>query len=395
MAAVEQGPTDRAIDPGQWLVEHRWEMDRGEASWLETLADFDRHQGWAADGQLSGAEWLMWRTGMARATAYEKLRIAHELARRPTIREAFADGRLSYSAVRAIARIDGPDPEVDAALVEVARAGSVADVERAVRFYQLHADQERPPRDAWQHRGLRIRPGVDGTSTLEVTLTDLEIQEVKTVLQAFIDLRAEDESARADSSPEPVDESAPADSPTGFVAPSDEPSWPARRADALMEMTRVALAHANDGNAMGADRYLVHVVKRGDDMELIDGTPIDTDTADRIACDTSTVQHVVSDEGEPLKLGRRSREWNTAQRRAILVRDRGRCRFPGCDRTFVDIHHLVPWNHGGPTDVSNGICGCGRHHTLLHAGFTAAGDANGTVIFRRPDGTVIGTTSPR
>jgi hypothetical protein len=162
-----------------------------------------------------------------------------------------------------------------------------------------------------------------------------------------------------------------------------------------MEMTRVALAHANDGNAMGADRYLVHVVKRGDDMELIDGTPIDTDTADRIACDASTVQHVVSDEGEPLKLGRRSREWNTAQRRAILVRDGGHCRFPGCDRTFVDIHHLVPWDHGGPTDVSNGICECGRHHTLLHAGFTAAGDANGTVVFHRPNGTLIGTTSPR
>jgi hypothetical protein len=145
---------------------------------------------------------------------------------------------------------------------------------------------------------------------------------------------------------------------------------------------------------MGADRYLVHLVKRADTTELIDGTPIDTAIAARIACVTCTVQHVVSDQGEPLQLGRRSREWNTAQRRAILVRDGGRCRFPGCEWTFVDIHRLHPWDHGGPTDISNGMAACGRHHTLVHHGFTATGDANHTVTFRRPDGTIIGTTTP-
>ena len=70
MTVLESG-----VDQGEWLVDHRFEMDRGESAWLEQLADFDLGAGWAADGQLSCAEWLMWRARMARATAYEKLRI--------------------------------------------------------------------------------------------------------------------------------------------------------------------------------------------------------------------------------------------------------------------------------------------------------------------------------
>ena len=51
----------------------------------------------------------MWRTNMARSTAFEKLRVAQELARRPILAEAFRQGQLSYSAVRALTRLDRPD----------------------------------------------------------------------------------------------------------------------------------------------------------------------------------------------------------------------------------------------------------------------------------------------
>src|ERR1700721_2748783 len=116
-------------------------MDRGEAVWLQALARFDLDHGWYDDGQLSCAEWLMLRTKMARATALEKLRVARQLHRRPLIADAFAKGRLSYSMARIITRIDDPDPDVDAALVDLAEAGTVADVERAVRVYERYADQ--------------------------------------------------------------------------------------------------------------------------------------------------------------------------------------------------------------------------------------------------------------
>src|SRR5437016_1179119 len=34
--------------------------DGNEAAWLDVLAEFDKHQGWNVDGQLSGADWLVW-----------------------------------------------------------------------------------------------------------------------------------------------------------------------------------------------------------------------------------------------------------------------------------------------------------------------------------------------
>ena len=82
------------MDVGQWLIEQRTEMDRAEARWLKQLAQFDRDGLWALDGQFSCATWLVGRANMARPPAFEKLRVAHELARRPIVAAAFAQGRL-------------------------------------------------------------------------------------------------------------------------------------------------------------------------------------------------------------------------------------------------------------------------------------------------------------
>ncbi|MGH9115364.1 MAG: hypothetical protein ACRDWW_05985 [Acidimicrobiales bacterium] len=245
----------------------------------------------ALSGQLSCAEWLVWRAKMARATAYEKLHVAHQLARRPVVARAFAEGRLSYSAVRAICRIEGPEPAVDEALVVLAEAGTVADVERAVRAYQLHADQHHRPPDPHARRGLRTRCNYDGTATAEVTLTELEAEELMAVLQAFVDCPS-GQSAAADSATDPATaapagsgpQSADADSASagGPLAPESQ-----RRADALMDMAAVALAHAG-GSHTGADRYLVHLVVRpGEAPTLIDGSPLDAATTAAVGCDAS------------------------------------------------------------------------------------------------------------
>ncbi|HET6875012.1 MAG TPA: DUF222 domain-containing protein [Acidimicrobiales bacterium] len=257
---------DDVMDAGQWLVEHRVGLDRGEAEWLRRLAEFDREGLWALDGHFCCATWLVWRTNMKRSTAFEKLRVAHELHRRPIVGDAFARGAISYSAVRAITRMERPDAAVDEAMVALASSGtaSILDVERAVRSYGLYADQDRPP--------------------------------------------------------------------------ADDAKW-AR------------------------------------DVKI-------------------PVAHTVSSEGEPLHLGRKTREWSTAQRRAIAVRDRGHCRFPGCGFTHYDIHHMRPWEAGGPTDIDNGFSQCRRHHRMLHAGYQVEGDPNGELAFYRPDGTYIGSTHP-
>jgi predicted restriction endonuclease len=77
------------------------------------------------------------------------------------------------------------------------------------------------------------------------------------------------------------------------------------------------------------------------------------------------------------------------------VPDGGRCRFPGCRHRHVDIHHLRVWEHGGPSDIENGLLACPRHHTMLPEGVTATGEANHTVTFDRSDGSPLGTSRPR
>lgn len=384
VVVAEMTEWDRAVDPGGWLIAHRWEMDRGESAWLTALAEFDRDQGWAADGQLSCAEWLIFRTKMARATAFEKLRISHQLRARPVVAAAFADGRLSYSAVRAITRAEDPDPDTDAALVDLAVAGTVADVERAVRCYQLHADQHRAPSDAWARRGVRIVRGFDGTGRVEIILADVEIEELAAALQAFVDLG--DRSS--------VDESSAEDSEADLHGGTGTSPSPGRRADAFMDLVRVALVHADDGHAAGDDRYLVHVITGPCGTELAGGTPLAPEDVGMIACDAAVVAHVLDGDGEPLALGRKTRVWSTAQRRAALVRDGGTCRFPGCARRIADLHHQRPWASGGQTDLDNGFLVCPRHHTLLHRGYQATGNPNRILSFHRPDGTALGTTAP-
>ena len=111
------------VEPARWptgaladaLVDRARAIASAECEWLGLLAEFDRREGWRADGQLSCVDWLVWRCGLCRVTARDKLRVAHELERRPAIRAALAAGELSYSKVRAMTRIRGADAETDRA----------------------------------------------------------------------------------------------------------------------------------------------------------------------------------------------------------------------------------------------------------------------------------------
>jgi hypothetical protein len=297
--------------------------------------------------------------------------------------------------------LDRPDPAVDQALVELAKVGTVRDLEQAVRRYQLCADQEHPGGlGALDRRGIRVHRGVDGYSRVEITLEDSELDELLAAIRAATDHTTQPATAKpVDHSPhehstdntvgEPVDDS-----------PEDDSATPARgwqlAADALMDLVRAGLAHLDQPGTPGADRYLVHLLHHTDtaQTELPDGTPLTPTVASRIACDTSTVTHLLSPDGEPLALGRRNRQWNTAQHRAINIRDGGTCRFPGCTNHITDIHHLQHWNNGGHTNIDNGLLLCQRHHTLTHNGYHATGNANHDVTFHRPDGTTLGTTRP-
>jgi hypothetical protein len=98
-------------------------------------------------------------------------------------------------------------------------------------------------------------------------------------------------------------------------------------------------------------------------------SPIATTTTDEIICDGGVRLQIEAGRGEILWQGYRERYFTPAQRRALAARDGG-CLGPNCTAppSWCDAHHIVEWEHGGPTDVNNGALLCSFHHHQLHAG---------------------------
>ncbi|MDQ4098743.1 MAG: hypothetical protein M3144_12865 [Actinomycetota bacterium] len=81
-----------------------------ECRWLGMLAEFDLREGWYGDGQLSAADRLVWRCGMSARTARDKLRVAHELRRRPVVADAFGSGSCRTARCGPSPGSPGPTP---------------------------------------------------------------------------------------------------------------------------------------------------------------------------------------------------------------------------------------------------------------------------------------------
>ncbi|QNO37154.1 DUF222 domain-containing protein [Protaetiibacter sp. SSC-01] len=142
-----------------------------------------------------------------------------------------------------------------------------------------------------------------------------------------------------------------------------------KRVDALTTMARDFLAHDPGRLAGTAVTMLVTVgldeLRTGLGVAHIAGIdePISATTARRLAADAELVPVVIGGEGEVLDLGRGSRLFTEAQRRAMVVRDGG-CIWPGCSAppAWCEAAHLAPWFPHGRTDLDNGALMCAGHH---------------------------------
>jgi hypothetical protein len=117
---------------------------------------------------------------------------------------------------------------------------------------------------------------------------------------------------------------------------------------------------------------------------------IDTETLGRIACDATIVIAADDDVGHTMYEGRARRFPTAAQRREVMRRDR-HCRFPGCTNvTFANVHHIVPWQPKGTTDLPNLVLLCRHHHGLVHQKvWTMSGNANEELTYIGPGGRVM------
>ena len=384
------------------LVELAGQLAAATCRFLQLLAEFDTREGWAGPGLRSCAHWLNWRVGLSLRTAREHLRVAHALAHLPLVTAAFAAGRVSYAKVRALTRI--ATPHTEEGLLSIALHGTASHVESVVAAARAGLD----PRPAAARRGMQWSRASDGSLVVRLRLPAEQGAQLVAAVEALV---AEDATSLRPTTalPDEPTNSGPGQPRPGSAAGRDRPGGgsaepPLREADPLAARRLDALLHLVAGRqALRPPTVVVHV--RADEEAssepagrptawIEDGPAINPVVAERLTCAAAVQALVVDRRGNPLYLGRRRRTVSRGQMRALRVRDRDRCVFPGCTNTrHLQAHHVRWWRHGGPTDLDNLALLCTFHHTLVHDhGYRLVPDRHGGFMALRPD---AGTPIPQ
>lgn len=312
----------------------------------------------------------------------------------PRVARALDDGDLSLAQARAIlttlepaapradldqlawaedclvdAATDPEAPLVPELLVTQARAyvavldpdGVLPDSERQRDLRSAHVWQRRD--GSW---GLKMYSPAESGSSLKSIVDAYESPRSKV---AFTDHEAADATAEGATENE--------------VASIDDRTPQQKRHDIIMSIFD---AHAASGEAPVAGGEVPRLVFNGT-IEAFDayrrnqehpdraltiehtGAIVPIETVDRLLCNAVVQCAVFDGKGHLLELGREQRTFNRAQRRALAAKYRG-CATPGCGFpvAWTEAHHVVWWQHGGPTDVANGILLCSHCHHEVHAG---------------------------
>jgi hypothetical protein len=340
---------------------HR-ETSRIQREMLGAIAEMDRRAVWHGSGARDMAHWLAMRQGISQWKARRWIAAAHALEHLSDLARAFSAGELGIDKVVELARFASFESE--AGLIRWAMFVSCAAVRRRADLEVRRAIDD--VREAERGRFLRWWHLDDGNRLgVEAELPAAQGAIVASALQRVTD--------------------------TLPVMPGEEdPTYTeARRADALVALCSGRLAEDAD-----PDRATVVVHARLGDLtatrgsaEVGDGGRIHPEVARRLLCD-SRLQTVLEDQqGEPLRLGRLSREPSAAMMRLLRHRD-AECRFPGCGaRRFTQAHHIVWWGDGGRTDLDNLVLVCFFHHRLVHEhGWAVRCDERGNLRWTEPDG---------
>jgi len=299
----------------------------------------------------------------------------------PRVHAALADGRVSAGHVEALARLasslddagQAELGELEATLVVSASTMSVEEHQREMQRLQrlLSRDDgvghhERLRRQRHLKRWVNKVTGMCHTELVLDPLTDAKIASV-------FGAAVTRECGR----------------------PGDDRSLDQLKADVIVDLiTRSPEEHGG--------RPAPEVVVLVDEATLRDGLhdrtvaetapaePVPVESIRRLACDGDLIPVVLNGDGVTLDHGRARRVATAPQRRALRVMYRT-CGHPHCQVGFehCDIHHAVPWQRGGVTDVANMLPLCSSHHHAVHeGGWRLALRPDRTIRLLRPDGSV-------
>jgi len=317
-AMVVDGNNWREIDHElRSIAKRQRALDAEEAALLCVVA---RQQTWRQFGCATMLEYLEMIFGYGPKVGHERVRVAMAIEALPELRDALANGDVSYSALRELTRVVTANTQRE--WLDAVRGKSVRQVEDLVRTHRKGDLPTDPGDPDLKPRRLQFEVS---------TATDALLRQAR---QALADER-------------------------GRFIEDDE--FLAAMAAALLE------GGAND-NDQGRAKFQVRVSTCDScSQTYFEGggrkTAVSDADAARADCDA---QRIGADE-------RATQDIAPKTRREVLHRDGGKCTVPRCrSARFIEVHHIVPRSEGGSHDASNctSLCDlCRARHKSHYADY--------------------------
>ncbi|MFB6611238.1 DUF222 domain-containing protein [Agromyces sp. NPDC056379] len=303
--------------------------------------------------------------------------------------------------------------ELVCAAIGVAAAPGAADaspatatetrMQAAVWAEVLDPDGAEPTHRQWASRGFELLPARDGLVPVRGALLPEVAGMVRRVFDSITNFRQStgfipvddqtvtplagagtraEQSGRAEhGAPEASDR-------------RDPRSRAQRQHDAIATVFDIA-ARADELPTLGGASPTIVVTVLADDLRTghgvghVDGIdqPISMRAVEQHASANGIQRVTLAATGRVVGIGTSERCFNRAQRRSLAARDGG-CVIPGCDTPAwaTEVHHVVPWWHGGATHTDNGVLLCWFHHRSIDSSGWRIRMANGAPEVMPPPG---------
>ena len=239
----------------------------------------------------------------------------------------------------------------------------------APEIYEQHEAQQlaEEERRAWRTTSLVTTRLGDGTTRISIHVPDATATRLHTYLEAFTSPR---HLGPGEADRIPIDRKR-GQAFCSLLEAIDPKRLPVHGGDATTLIVTVSIEDL---------RRELGTAEMGSSEKLTAGE------VRRLGCTAQIIPAVLGGRSEVLDLGRSSRLFRPAQRRAMIIRDR-ECRAEGCSipATWCEAHHWGrPWAQGGQTDLKDGLLLCSWHHHRAHdPTYDASRMPNGDVRFSR------------
>ena len=309
------------------------------------------------DGGVNSKTVLREAGRMSTRAANSVAKTAAGLAEMPKLAESLAEGAITveHAAVAVGAAAKTSPEQVEDELSKFAEVSSVDMFTEQSRRW-VNRNQPDDGAELYQqqrhNRLLKHWINEEGMGVLLAELDPTSYQQVRKAINAEYDRMWRDDGGR-DGTPDDV-RTTPQRMADAFVALLTDPG---RRGPGSTRMQLIAVA---DIERLRADNPTGVA-------EIVGGEALPQTVLERLMC-MATVTGVVFDgKGQPIWVGRDRRFPTEAQIKAIIARDRhctGKDCTAGPER--CEIHHIVPWEQGGLTDIDKMCLACPLCHHNIH-----------------------------